>query len=125
LLPGRDGSFREAEFGRPLGQVDRHGGGGGAAVTVADGVGDRVDAGAAAAGAAAAGERRVGDGVVTVFDHRPVLRHPYRRDGERVAVGVGIVGQHGDGDGRGVRAGAVVDGDRGLVGDVDGDGGAG
>src|SRR5205085_1139517 len=72
--------------------VDQHGDGRcqGAAVTIADGVGEGVRA-------VEAGCWLVTD-VATVVDHAALRAgRVHRRDGQRVAVGVGVVAQYGQG----------------------------
>src|SRR5205823_5032925 len=102
-----------------VGDGNRNGGAGSAAVAVADGVAETVGP---RRGAGAGG---VVDGAVAVVHRGAVLRHADARDRQRVAVGVGVVAQDVDRDRRGVRAGAVVDRHRVVVLDqVDGDGGA-
>ena len=87
-----------------------------AAVAVAHRVGEAV-------GAVEVGIRRVDDLARDDLD-RAVGRRGQARDGERIAVHVGVIGQHVDGDGGVLRGGdRVVTGHRGIVhrGHVDGD----
>ena len=79
----------------PAGGVDRdvHRRGVGVAVSVIHRVGERV-------AAVKIGVGRVGKCPVAVVDHRPVRRLGEAGDGQRVALGIGVVGQHvarGDG----------------------------
>ena len=97
------------------GDRDRDRGGGRAAVAVTDGVADGV-------AAEVVRVRRVGQGAVGVDGHRAVQGRG-RGDGERVAVDIAVVAEHGDSDRRVlVGGGGVVLGHRRVVGAPDGDG---
>src|SRR5205823_14960123 len=98
------GATRAARTTRTAGagDLDGDGGGGRPAVAVAGGVGEAVDP-------VEVRRRGVRDRAAGVDGRGPVRRGRHRRDGEGVAVHVGVVGQDGDGHrrvlGRGRRVG--------------------